>query len=317
MGGTVSTGGNANVGGATGGPNPVDANCGMQTSGTSRQPADVLLVLDRSGSMVYSTAADASCDGVAVCTTRWSALTTAVTSTLASTTGSISWGLKLFSSTGNACGVSSGVEVPVATTSVSAINAQIAAVSPAGNTPTAQAIAAATAYLQTANDQNTKYILLATDGEPNCATGQTSGTADVQGTLAAITAARSAGFLVYVVGIGPSVGNLDMFATVGGTTHYFPATSPQDLTNAFATISRSVTTCTFALAQTPPDPNNVAVYLDGNLMPKDDPNGWSFAANSQTAVLTGTSCDAITAGTATQVQVLFGCPGSLPPPTLY
>ena len=78
-----------------------------------------------------------------------------------------------------------------------------------------------------------------------------------------------------------------------------------------------MTTCTFALAQTPPDPNNVAVYLDGNLMRKDDPNGWSFGATSQTVVLTGTMCDAITAGTATQVQVLFGCPGSLPPPTLY
>jgi hypothetical protein len=61
----------------------------------------------------------------------------------------------------------------------------------------------------------------------------------------------------------------------------------------------------------------MAVYLDGNRIVKNDPNGWTFGTNSQTVVLTGTSCDAITAGAATRVQVLFGCPGSPPPPTLY
>jgi hypothetical protein len=289
----------------------------MQTSGTSRQPADVLLVLDRSASMVNSTSADTSCNGAAGCTTRWSALTAAVTNTLANTTGSVSWGLKLFSSTGNACGVNSGVEVPVAVTSVPAINTLIAATTPGGNTPTAQAITAATAYLQTVNDQNAKYIVLATDGEPNCAPGQTSTPANVPGTIDAIIAARGAGFLVYVIGIGPSVGNLDSFAMAGGTGSYLPAASPQELTDAFAAISRAVTTCTFMLAQAPPDPNSVGVYLDGNLLPQNDPSGWSFGASSQTIVLAGTSCDAITAGTATQVRVLFGCPGVPPPPTLY
>jgi hypothetical protein len=295
-----------------------DANCGTQPFGTSHQPADVLLVLDRSGSMAYDTAADSNCArGSTTCTARWPALTSAVNATLTATSGSISWGLKLFSSTGNACGVNNGVEVPVATTSVPAINTQIAAVSPAGNTPTAQAIQAATAYLQTVNDQNTKYILLATDGEPNCLPGGKNGDANVQGTIDAITAAKAAGFLVYVIGIGPSVGNLDSFAAAGGTTNYFPATSPQALTDAFASISVAVTTCTFALTKASPDPGNIAVYLDGNILQKDDPNGWSFGGSTQSVVIGGTSCDAITAGTATKVQVLFGCPGESPPTTLY
>jgi hypothetical protein len=236
---------------------------------------------------------------------------------LADTAGSIRWGLKLYTSTGTACGVNDGVEVPVSAISVPTINTQIAAVSPAGNTPTAQAIAAATAYLQTVSDQNSKYILLATDGEPNCAPGQSSGVANLLGTIDAISTAKTAGFLVYVVGIGPSVGNLDSFAAAGGTVSYFPASSPQALTDAFAAISQAVSTCTFALAQPPPDSNNMAVYLDGNRIVKNDPNGWTFGTNSQTVVLTGTSCDAITAGAATRVQVLFGCPGSPPPPTLY
>ena len=52
-------------------------------------------------------------------------------------------------------------------------------------------------------DQNTKYILLATDGEPNCASGGSS-TPNVPATVDAIAAAKAAGFPVYVIGVGPS-----------------------------------------------------------------------------------------------------------------
>jgi Mg-chelatase subunit ChlD len=316
-GGTTNTGGATSAGGATGtGPIPVDAGCGMLTSGTSRMAADVLLVLDRSGSMVNSISADTACTGVLGCTARWPALTSAVQENLISTAGSINWGLKLYSSTGTGCGVNAGVEVPISAASVPVINSQIAAVSPAGNTPTEQVITAATAYLQTVHDQNPKYILLATDGEPNCAQGIASAP-NIAATVAAIVAAKSAGFPVYVIGIGPSVGNLDTFAMAGGTISYYPASSPQELSSALAAISHVVSTCTFVLAQMPPLPNSMAVYLDRNLVAKDDANGWSFGGNTQTIVLTGTSCDAITAGTATQVQVLFGCPGVQPPPVLY
>jgi hypothetical protein len=188
----------------------------------------------------------------------------------------------------------------------------ITSTQPVGNTPTAQAIQAATAYLQMVNDQNTKSILLATDGEPNCGSGSYSAP-DVQATVEVIAAAKAAGFLVYVIGIGPSVGNLDNFAAAGGTTHYFPATSPLAMSDAFTSISNSMTTCTFDLTQTPPDVNNVAVYLDKSLVAKDSVNGWSLGANALTIVLNGSTCDKLTSGTATQVQVLFVCPGTSPP----
>jgi hypothetical protein len=126
---------------------------------------------------------------------------------------------------------------------------------------------------------------------------------------------RQRDFLVYVIGIGPQAAltNLQSFAAAGGTTNYFPATSPQALTDAFASISKAVTTCTFNLSSTPPDVNNIAVYLDKSLVAKDGANGWSLGANSLTIVLNGSTCDKITSGAATQVQVLFGCPGTSPP----
>ena len=322
-GGTFSSGGSGGAradGGGTGGA--TGGNCGLIAVTASHVPADVLLVLDRSGSMGYSIAEDcycssssgsgAVCSDTTICTSRWPALVSAVDATLTSTTA-INWGLKLYATPGNSiCTVNAGVEVLISASSVAAIQQQIGNVSPGGNTPTAAAITAATAYLNTVADANSKAILLATDGEPNCKGGSSS-TADLDGTVMAITAARAAGFLVYVIGIGPSVGNLDNFAQAGGTGQYYPATSSQDLAGALKAISTAVTTCSFTLATAAPDPNNVAVYLDKSIVPQDSINGWSFGANSQTIIFGGTFCDKIISGSAASVQVLFGCPGGSPP----
>jgi hypothetical protein len=327
-----SGGGNS---GATGPAPTADANCGVQSREMTKGVTDVLLVLDRSGSMSESIAEDCCCsdscrsttrgnmcDDTSNCTERWPALTSAIDTTISQTTG-INWGLKLFSTPpqggrqqSDACAVSNGVEVGVAAGSASAIQTAIAGVTPGANTPTAKAVTTATAYLQSVADPNNKAILLATDGEPNCKSGGSSSTTDVPGTVAAIEAALTAGFKVYVIGIGPSVGNLDNFAQAGGTNHYFPATSASDLANALKEISTEVASCTFTMSEEPPDPNNVAVYLDGKLISNDPANGWSFGANTQTIVLNGSACDSIKSGAAKTVQVLFGCPDQPPPPIL-
>jgi len=330
----ASAGGPSGNGGS-GGPSPTsDAHCGVQTSNTTKDLTDVLLVLDRSGSMSESIAEDCCCNSACTqasnasmckdtsnCTERWPALTSAVNTTIAQTTG-INWGLKFFttpptagSKQSNSCAVSDGVEVGIGAGSASQIATAISTVSPGANTPTASAIAKATTYLQTIKDQNNKVILLATDGEPNCKGGSGSNS-DVPGTEQAIADALTAGFKVYVIGIGPSVGNLDNFAQKGGTDKSFPATSAADLANALASISKAVASCTFTVTAPPQgaDPNNIAVYLDGTLLAKDPANGWSFGASTQTVTLNGTDCNDITSGKATKVQVYFGCPDQ-PPPT--
>jgi hypothetical protein len=218
-----STGGTSGTGGSVS-PPILDASCGGLVTSTSHAQADVLLVLDRSGSMNNSIAQDCYCDtasagtsgtlcaNTANCITRWTSLTTALSATLSSSPN-IRWGLKLYASpAGSACTVTDGSEVPIGDTSAAAIEALISSVSPSGSTPTAAAVTAATAYLQTVSDAGKKVILLATDGQPNCPSGGSSSSSDVQGALNAITSAASAGFLVYVIGIGPSVGNLDAFA---------------------------------------------------------------------------------------------------------
>ena len=324
-GSTSSTGGSGGTSGmdGSGSPPALDAACSSVLTIASQEPADVLLVLDRSGSMSYSMAQDCYCDSAsgtvmlcdnpATCTTRWTSLTSALNTTLSSAPN-IRWGLKLYSSPGGStCSVSTGVEVPIGANSTAAIETMIGNVSPGNNTPTAAAVAAATAYLKTVGDSNSKVMVLVTDGEPNCAAGTNSSTADVPGAVNAIASAASAGFLVYVIGIGPSVGNLDMFALAGGTGSYYPATSSAELDSALASISKAVTQCTYTLSMASPDPSNLGVYLDKNLVPKDAANGWSFGASASSIVLNGSFCDKVTSGAASTVQVYSGCSGSPPP----
>jgi hypothetical protein len=207
--------------------------------------------------------------------------------------------------------VSNGADVAIGNNTASSIQAQISGTGPANNTPTAAAITAATTYLGKVTDPNNKVILLATDGEPNCKAGGASGDSDVPGTKAAIAAALAAGFKVYVIGIGPSVGNLDSFAQAGGTDKSFPATSPQDLTNALLAISHAVAECTFTVTAPANGTTSVSVYLNKDPAPSTD---WTYNASTHTIAITGATCDTIKNGTPPQtVQVYFGC-GESPPP---
>jgi hypothetical protein len=327
--------GNSGGGGTGDEPSP-DANCGVQTSKTTKLPADVLLVLDRSGSMNESIADDCCCGNTCTqatgkklctdrtnCSERWPALTSGVTTTI-SQTKEINWGLKLFASKqsggkgGSSCGVSDGVEVNIApaATSAAAIQTQIASADPSSATPTAQALAAATTYLKGVKDANAKVILLATDGEPNCGPGGDSNSENLEGTKQAAQTALTAGYKVYVIGIGPSLDKLNAIADAGGTAKQYPATSPDELAKALTAITTAIASCTFTMDTAPPEPDNIAVWVGQSRIDKDPANGWSYGGDSKTIVFNGSACDRIKTGSAGQVQVMFGC-GSSPPPPLY
>lgn len=311
-------------------PTTMTSNCGTVTNKTERNPTNVLLVQDTSGSMGWSINQDCECrfsqtmsapicwSQFNSCVDRWSTLKSAVSTTVSTNYG-INWGLMLFS-TPNAdrdgCTVVAKPQVPIAANSGSAIQQTIAGVTPVGATPTTAAIHAATAYLKTITDNNKKVILLATDGEPNCGSRDPEDD-DLANTLTAIKTAYAAGFPVYVVGIGPSVGNLDSMAQNGGTTKYYPAGSPQQLSDALAKISKAVASCTFTSATPPPDPTLVSTYVDKKLVNQDPVNGWSFGQDDRTIVLNGSVCEGLMAGTFATVEIVFGCPGQDPSPVIF
>ena len=293
-------------------------NCGNSASSMAQLPADLLLVLDRSGSMTNSISDDEPCDPTSVtCAQRWTTMMSAMRTVLATSPTSVQWGLKFFStpgltsgsgSTPVGCVVTSDVEVPLGPSNADAITTNIATTSPNYNTPTRAAIDVAVAYLKPVQDGRPKYILLATDGQPNCpATGAVATATDLEPAMAAIGAAHAAGISVFVIGVGPSAGNLDAMASRGGTNKFYPALSPQALPSALNAIVGAVASCVYTMTATPPDPTNLGVYLDKQLILESATDGWTLSTPNA-VTFHGPTCDRIKAGAYKSVQVLFGCP---------
>ena len=147
----------------------VDANCGNVPFGVKPGPADVLIVLDKSGSMAMAPNGSNCGAGSAANCSKWVQVTDAINTVVGQTPG-VNWGLKFFA-TAAGCGVNAGAEVPVGPGTAPMIAAAIAANGPASSTPTTAAELAAGAYMATLTDTNKKFILLATDGQPTCGPG--------------------------------------------------------------------------------------------------------------------------------------------------
>jgi hypothetical protein len=316
-----TSGASGNDAGPSGTSNP-DSNCGEMSSEAKMVPPDILIVQDKSGSMNQSPTG-ASCTNMPAGCSKWSQTTTALNTVVAATETTVNWGLKFFA-TGNACTVSAGAEVPVGPSNATAIATAITGAMPGSSTPTRTAMQAAVTYLQTLTDPNPKYILLATDGLPNCAPGN-AGTMmdDSAGAEQAVAAALTAGFPTFVVGIGDTMGTsvLNVMAMNGGkpqmvppaTTYFYQVNNTADLVTALNAIIGSVASCTFNLGQPPnsfSSNNAIDVFGDNVKIPQDPTmtDGWSYVGGSNTQIqIFGPTCDAVMSGAIMKVAITYRC----------
>ena len=302
----------------------VDSNCGATRNPTMRQPPDLLLVFDRSGSMLADPATGRNCMPTATCPSKWNQATAAVNMAVASSQTTIDWGLKLFTSNGTGCTVTPGVQVDIALNSAPAIATSLAGASPGGNTPTTAAMTLAGDYLATLTTPNPRFIVLVTDGQPNCAGGNGGGD-DSPAAIAAVAAQAARGYGTFVIGVATAsdamaTATLTSMSTAGtharpGTPNYYVVNNTAELVTALGSIGTQVASCTFTLTSAPPDPNNVLVLADGNVVPKDTlptDNGWTYGAGMTSVALTGTYCQQVMSNVVKDVEVLFGC-GGIPP----
>jgi hypothetical protein len=301
----------------------VDSNCGATRNTTTRVPPDLLLVFDRSASMSADPATGRNCMPTATCPSKWNQATAAVNMAVASSQTTIDWGLKLFTSNGNGCTVTPGVQVPIALNSAPAIATALAGAGPGGNTPTTMAMTLAGDYLATLTTSNPRFIVLVTDGQPNCGGG--NGGADDAAAIAAVAAQAARGYGTFVIGVATAsdamaTATLTSMSAAGmharpGTPNYYVVNNTAELVTALDAIGTQVAGCTFTLTSPPPDPNNVVVLADGSVVPKatlptDD--GWMYGAGMTSVTLTGTYCQQVMTNTVKNVEVLFGCDG-IPP----
>jgi hypothetical protein len=292
--------------------------CGQQTEPIEVEnlgdPPDLLIVLDRSGSM-----------GGPIptfppnFTPKWTIMRNAVNAVAASDQDNIRFGL-LECPTDENCAVdgTTAVRVPIDLGQAPEIASYFQNREAGGNTPAAQGLSAALAhYSSIPVNPAGRYVLFATDGEPNCSDGDAAAE-----TVAAVTALAAAGIKTYVLGFGGGFVDdsvLDDSAIAGqvprpnGPPHYYPADDAAELSAVLDEIAGGiiVPSCSYALASAPPDPDAVTVTQNGDVVPRSTAhtNGWDYYPDALTITFFGSYCEAIQSGAVTEVSFTYGCPG--------
>jgi hypothetical protein len=307
-----------------------DAVCMPLEQPLSGKP-DILLLLDASASM-NNDELDQTCTGGCGARSKWAQAIAAVDQVVAATDSQVNWGLKLFSE-GTGCSVATSVNVPIGPMNASAVMAIIAGrtdiagglANGGSHTPTRASEAAASAYLSTVTDGNPRFILLATDGLPNCpgGSGLNPSADDSPGAIQAVVDAQAAGVGTFVVGIGGTLATADLtlnqMAAAGGYPRtdaplYYPTTSTSDLVAALNQAAAIARNCRFTVAD-PPGFSRDAIDVSGDGAPiARDPthgSGWDYSdASHATIDLYGATCAAVMTGAVTHVSVVFRCPPS-------
>jgi hypothetical protein len=311
--GTGSSSGGGSGANGTGGTNSSDpTKCGVQNFMLAKGGTpDLLIVQDISGSMGQTEDDQTASAGTP---SKWTEISAAIQSVVGQI-DTVDWGLMMFpSNSGKQCAPSTA-DVPVGASTAAAITTKLMATTPNGSTPTADTVNAAVAYLQSVTDGNAKYIVLATDGEPNSCSG---GGDDAAGAEKAITAAAAAGISTFVVGIGTTGGaqtTLNAMAVAGkqaqaGATSYYPVTSQAALESVLKSVTGQIVSCSYALQTAPANPDLVEIQEDGATIPRDKShmNGWDFGPNDLSINFYGTACSNLQNGSVSNVAASYGCP---------
>jgi von Willebrand factor type A domain len=273
---------------------------------------NVVLLIDQSGSMTASYPGG----------NRWDVLydalmdpTDGVVKTLED---DVRFGLALYTSfngnDGGTCPVLT--EVNIGLGNHAAIEAVYGNHNPEDETPTGESLSQVAAQLSALDDDGPKIIILATDGEPDtCAQpNPQNGQAE---SVAAAQQAYVVGVETFVLAVGNDVseGHLQDMANAGvglavdggQSAPFYKPQDKQGLVDAFTTIIDGQRSCVLTLdgEVDPDEAGQGKVYLDGELLGYDDPNGWKLNSPNEIE-LVGDACDTIKTGEHT-VTGSFPC----------
>lgn len=304
--------------------------CGVTSVEATFSAANVLLVIDKSSSM------DDQPAGFEL--KKWEALKAALEPALTAVEGEMSFGLLLypFGEAGEipldcfegCCEVPTGsaaiqVGIEPGASSAAKVMDALNASAPGGGTPTAAALDAALAYFTTGDGQSLRgdrFVLLATDGGPNCGPREATCAADHctpnldglcpadQGNCCAgegsyclddaavvekIRALADAGVPTFVIGIPGTESyaeHLNAFATAGGVPnpntppHYYAVSAEagvDELTRTFSDITTHlVRSCEVELGPSAPEKKLVNVAIDCTVVPFAEGAGWDISGDT-------------------------------------
>lgn len=287
-------------------------------------PPDLLIVLDRSGSMNQDSMGGMLMAGDP--NTKWALMTAAIKAVVSQSEASVNWGLKFFGTGASGCAVANVTAVDPATMTAAAISAAIdlPANQPGSSTPTRAAETSAGMYLMGRTNMNPKYILLATDGEPNCAAmggGGGGGATDGPAAIAAVAAVAAMGFPTFVIGIAADMEagtTLDGMAMAGlrpraGTPSYYSVSTTADLMAALIAIqSLTALPCQFQLGGVPSNLGAVTVTVGGMVIPMGE---WTYGPGNRSVIFAdaGAICTQLKSGAIKDVSINLPCGDTIIP----
>lgn len=300
-------------GGSDTGPRPDGPICDEEEINSGSIPPNLMLVVDKSGSMRDDTCAvgcDRKVDDAKV----------ALTFLLNEGDGQIRFGWMPYPiDSWCAVGV---VDVPCGDDTVSTILQRVNALSANGGTPTGETLEAANADPGMHDESRANFVLLLTDGLPTCPVGGGSDVTEQDKTRAlnAVTALHQGGIDTFVIGLGEALNNsgdpslLNDMAVAGGRPRagadkYYKANSLAELQTALQDIGGMVIGCNLALGVVPEEPNFLWVYFDGVLVPRDRNhiNGWDYDPDRNQVNFYGPACDQLRSGQVNKVDIKMGC----------
>lgn len=274
-----------------------------------RRTAAVMFLLDRSTSM------NLGINGMTTRPTRWEAVRDGLAITLPRFDALIQTGAVFFprvprgNDIGALCEVLPNVDVVPATNRAADVLGILRSTGPMGGTPTFQALRVAQSYFSSDTSRGrARYIVLATDGGPNCnealdpigpppctctstnmagmptcslsANGRYN-CLDDRRTLMAIHEAAVQGVPTYVIGIDdpsrPELTDvLNRMAIEGGrpsvgtgVQRYYSARRAEDLLRAFDTITTAIARCAYVTASRPTTVDDIRLSANGSPLSRD------------------------------------------------
>ncbi|KIG16060.1 hypothetical protein DB30_04932 [Enhygromyxa salina] len=231
--------------------------------------------------------------------------------------GNIRFGLALYTSdTGDMnapCPILT--EVNPALNNFAEIDATLGMNAPLGDTPTGESLDAVWQTLDALDVPGKKFIVLATDGEPDTCAEPNPNNGQPQ-SVAAAQAAFGAGIQTYIISVGDQVSDahLQDMANAGQgvgpgdpDAEFYKSLDPDALATAFDQILASVRSCRLDLDNplTAEDTANCTLLVNGDPVGLDDPNGWALTDPTEVELL-GSACDTLQAGTSS-VQMECTC----------
>jgi hypothetical protein len=317
------------IGGGAGGSGGSEDGC-ERVHDTRGVAPNVQIVLDRSGSMIEDV-------------DRWGPAVAALGDLTDALEGQIGFGLTVFPALSGGCGTGD-LRLAPALNQGGAIVEDLqgpSAPSIGGGTPTSATLAEVEALLTPLD--GTSYVLLVTDGAPNCNSaadpatcsctrepdtycrgGDLGGGAiiepqpalclDDEATIAQVASLAGAGIRTFVIGYDTLEWSptLDAMAAAGDTerdTHY-PVSDGSALAAALEAISAFVVTCTFELSEAPPRAEYVSVTVDGtpvaNVDVVDGDSGWRLEGD-RVVTLVGDWCRAVSDGGEHSIEIVREC----------